>query len=669
MKKGLFILLSLITINGLNAQKTYNLLNPTTYSDPSLNPAVLSSYATYTLNETELSRIMQDSPESVRIPIVTADGQILEASMIKRQIFADGFKVRTPDGEHRPDNLGLHYGGKLSGDPNSMAAFSFFDTHFIGLITNSKGNFNIVYLYGTDKQPSKKYVVYNDFDLLLDNPFSCGLERLPEVKKTQMMNQGIQKSGSECKPIKQYYECDYKMYQNNGSNVTTTTNFTTAMFNVVSQLYNNEQITMQISEIYVWTSNDSYPFSSSDLALFAFSDAVQDNFNGDLAHLLSQRPANNGGIAWLDVLCQQYSAQYSYGRTAYSNINNSYQNLPNWSWTINCVTHETGHNLGSNHTHWCGWQLSPGVFGSIDSCYTTEPNNGNTCYQGPNINRVGTIMSYCHLGAGVNLSLGFGPLPGNVIRTSVEGASCLASSGPPAPTITGDNSICSGDNLVLTASGTGGTVSWTGPGGFTSSQSTITINGVTSANAGTYTATVSGSGCSSSTNSNVVVYPLPPTPTVSQNGNTLSCTPTTASFVFTWYNQAGQIVDNTDSPTFNPTTEGNYYVVIQNGNGCKRQSVLFDFKFNTTSLDESYISDQIRLWPNPVGLDLMVDIGGGIGSLQSYKIMDLSGKVLSVGRIQGMQMKLDMSGVSNGMYLLVLEGTGGRFSRKVLVAR
>ena len=48
------------------------------------------------------------------------------------------------------------------------------------------------------------------------------------------------------------------------------------------------------------------------------------------------------------------------------------------------ITHETGHNLGSNHTQWCGW---PG--GAIDNCYDTEGN----CEPGPAPVNGGTMMS------------------------------------------------------------------------------------------------------------------------------------------------------------------------------------------------------------------------------------------------------------------------------------
>lgn len=95
----------------------------------------------------------------------------------------------------------------------------------------------------------------------------------------------------------------------------------------------------------------------------------------------------------------------------------SYNNFPNYSWTTTVVTHELGHNIGSKHTHWCGW---PG--GAIDNCEDTE----GDCAPGPPPTNGGTIMSYCHLKSyGINFSKGFGPLPGNLIREKVSQAGCL----------------------------------------------------------------------------------------------------------------------------------------------------------------------------------------------------------------------------------------------------
>lgn len=115
-------------------------------------------------------------------------------------------------------------------------------------------------------------------------------------------------------------------------------------------------------------------------------------------------------------------------------------NFPTYSWDTNVWTHELGHSLGSNHTHWCGWAGGP-----IDDCYCQGVADGTlalgsngqcrepfdaSCAAGP-IPAQGTIMSYCHgvNGVGINLSLGFGIQPGtlifdNVINASIGGG-CL----------------------------------------------------------------------------------------------------------------------------------------------------------------------------------------------------------------------------------------------------
>src|SRR5690606_19699258 len=92
-----------------------------------------------------------------------------------------------------------------------------------------------------------------------------------------------------------------------------------------------------------------------------------------------------------------------------------------------------GHNLGSRHTHWCGWNTGAGgSCGSIDDCTTQQSGSGcSTCpstFSNAQQGWEGTIMSYCHLvSRGVNLANGFGPLPGDKIRNEVNNQICLSS--------------------------------------------------------------------------------------------------------------------------------------------------------------------------------------------------------------------------------------------------
>jgi hypothetical protein len=50
-------------------------------------------------------------------------------------------------------------------------------------------------------------------------------------------------------------------------------------------------------------------------------------------------------------------------RFSYSDVDYEYNSVPIYSWTINVITHEFGHLMGSYHTHNCIW---PG--GAIDDC-------------------------------------------------------------------------------------------------------------------------------------------------------------------------------------------------------------------------------------------------------------------------------------------------------------
>jgi hypothetical protein len=198
------------------------------------------------------------------------------------------------------------------------------------------------------------------------------------------------------------FEADNQMYKDFGNSIPNTANYVTGLFNMVATIYHQEGIVTQISKIVVWNVADPYGISAA-VGSGAVLDKFRDRKNitgitGDLAHLLSTKPVGHGGIAWIDVLCFPTIGY----RTAYSNISSTYNNFPLYSWTIDVVTHEMGHNLGSPHTHDCVW--GAGGNQALDNC--AAPSGG--CAAGPAPANGGTIMSYCHLtAAGKNFNLGF----------------------------------------------------------------------------------------------------------------------------------------------------------------------------------------------------------------------------------------------------------------------
>jgi hypothetical protein len=184
------------------------------------------------------------------------------------------------------------------------------------------------------------------------------------------------------------------------------TNHITNIFNNFKLLYENEQIGSKLNQLYVWTTADSY---NDDLNTFS---ANRSNFGANIATLFSN--TGGGGVAWLDQLCGS-NEYYKHGFCGA--VGGTVSAIPTYSWAVNVTAHEIGHNLGSPHTHACSW-----TGGAIDGC---GPAAGYSegC-NGPTPSNGGTIMSYCHLtSTGMNFTLGFGPQPGNLIRSRVN--SCI----------------------------------------------------------------------------------------------------------------------------------------------------------------------------------------------------------------------------------------------------
>ncbi|MBL7776602.1 MAG: fibronectin type III domain-containing protein, partial [Saprospiraceae bacterium] len=335
--------------------------------------------------------------------------------------------------------------GAIRGAERSLAAVSFGKNGIMGLLADDRyGNLVLGKLESPDNET--EYILYADTDLKAEKPVLCStpIELERGMRKPTAT---AQPESSSC--VRVYFEADYELFQNKGS-VQNTVDYLTGAFNQVAALYANEQINTALSQVYVWVTPDNYSTTSSSNALKDFR-AIRQNFNGDLAHLVGIGGNNLGGIAYLDVLCVP---SYAY---AFSDISTSYATVPTYSWTVEVLTHEMGHNLGSPHTQSCSW---PG--GPIDNCFSPEGN----CSPGPAPVNGGTIMSYCHLtGNGINFSNGFGPLPGGKIRTEVANAVCLSGSCAPTGSCPAPSGIA-----VTNITTNSALISWTNAAGANSYQ-------------------------------------------------------------------------------------------------------------------------------------------------------------------------------------------------------
>ncbi|MBC7910722.1 MAG: VCBS repeat-containing protein [Pyrinomonadaceae bacterium] len=379
-------------------------------SDPVLSRAVTEG-TVLNLNEANIQTLLSEGAPFLRLPLPDGKGGNLELELVKVNIYAPGFSVKTATGQTVEANGAAHYRGIIKGDQTSLAAISVFDNEVMGFYsTKAEGN-TVLGRIGGDN-PDNKHILYADKNLKASPEWGCDTEDTKEVLPTAALRdqEPQQPDSPEANCIRIYVEADYDLFLNKGS-VANVQNYLTGMFNQSATIFSNDGIPVSLSEILVWDVASPYTSTTASGLLNQFK-ATRTNFNGDLAHLVAKR-SGLGGVAWRDVMCYR---SYSY---AFSSIYPSYSNVPTYSWTVDVFTHETGHNIASPHTHACQWN---GNGTAIDGCYTTE----GGCPSPEIPADGGTIMSYCHLeSVGKNFTKGFGIQPRNLMQNRFNAATCL----------------------------------------------------------------------------------------------------------------------------------------------------------------------------------------------------------------------------------------------------
>ena len=561
--------------------------------------------------ERKVLELYETRPEAISLTIDAANGRKYRLDMLRSNPFSDNPDIRYTDanGSHPfTADMGIHYQGAVAGSGKSLAALSVFSNgETMILFANEEGNFVV----GKLEDASNTYILYNDRDFTVTPPTSCGTKEgdvaLPD---NDDQNGGDKTTAAfSCKKVRLYWEADYNLYVSKQSSTVFTQIYVTGLFNQVQTMYKNEQIAVELKSVNIWTTPDGYDSTDSHGALNDFTNAWNfkgNNFDGDLAMLLARDAGGNGGVAFLNALCNKNIA-YAYG-----DVIGGFLSVPTYSWDVSMVTHEIGHNLGSNHTHWCGWNTGAGgSCGSIDNCVTQEWGSGcNTCpstFSNSLPSWRGTVMSYCHLSSrGVDLANGFGPLPGNRIRAVVNNSLCLTSiisaSLVAKPICKNQGAI----DLVFDSVAVG-------PNHFGANPHTFTwSNGANTQNI-----------------------------TVSTEGD--------YSVIITDSNGCSAMVEVT--------------VTKNNADSCK-----------STSIEDTYTQNQyVSIYPNPAHNNVHVKFFSNTAETAEVRLTDITGKAVLNQHIKTTNgennLVLNLSGITPGMYFINLTSTGIQYQRQKLVVQ
>jgi hypothetical protein len=374
------------------------------------------------------------SSELSELLIPVSKDHYIDLKLQPADIYAYGAEVKAKSGEELKLSKNSLYTGYVGDDPNSRATVVLNDKSIQITISDKDGHYNL-----GAHQDQDSYVLFNDRNLG-EQPFTCENDQLelelPEKIKQQVQHQTYK--SNDC--VKLYLEADYTTYVNFGSDPQQVINFLEGAFLEVFDLYATVGVPIQISEIQIWTTPDSYN-AASDVgqALQAISSAVPD-FNGDMMHLVS---ATGNCCGWSGVAYVNFNPQTSKfngsticGSNPYgvSQTTLFYESLPVYSWTVNVLAHELGHNLGAPHTHECLWGNNYDQ--AIDACVSSS-----TSCADPGLPATGTIMSYCHTRSDVGISLGAGfhPQVAQHLLQQYQNMTCLTTCGEVLGCTSSDN--------------------------------------------------------------------------------------------------------------------------------------------------------------------------------------------------------------------------------------
>jgi hypothetical protein len=190
-------------------------------------------------------------------------------------------------------------------------------------------------------------------------------------------------------------ETDWQLNQVFGNDLGAETAYVTTLTTASSDRYEQQISTVFTFPYVMFYTNSNDPWTSQDSGgssvdvLYELQAAWAGNVpaGATLAQMLSGASLG-GGVAWLDVLCNN-----EFNFSVCGNING---NTPfpvavgplNWDFIVH--THELGHNFDALHTH----DYCPPLDQCAPSGYFGQCQNSQVC------TNQGTIMSYCHLCSG-----------------------------------------------------------------------------------------------------------------------------------------------------------------------------------------------------------------------------------------------------------------------------
>jgi len=248
---------------------------------------------------------------------------------------------------------------------------------------------------------------------------------------------------------------------------------------------------------------------------------------------------------------------------------------------------------------------------------------------------------------------------------------------PAKPTATSNSPVCETDNLQLNAtdSTTGVTYFWTGANSFSAALQNPTRTSVVFSDSGKYMVKATLNGCTSKPDTidvavNQLISPfvtITSVPAIIPVGhidtftaNTTNC----SSPAYQWYKNGTPIPGATTNPYADSLAAGEHISVQVHCAPCASPDIVSSNELTTTAVTSpSEKLGEVTVWPNPVTDELYIEAAENC----IIHILDVLGRTVYNGMMNNNKEVINMSGLSNGTYILEITNSNGERVMKKIV--
>ena len=123
-----------------------------------------------------------------------------------------------------------------------------------------------------------------------------------------------------------------------------------------------------------------------------------------------------------------------------------------------------------------------------------------------------------------------------------------------------------------------------------------------------------------------------------------------------------------DAPQFDNLQPNMYLLFVRDKNGCGEVSIQFEVEDHTVSVAE-VDKVQFTMHPNPVDAECILELSDKLNDEITIQLFNLQGKLIQQQIQTPVQnrMQMDVSQVSNGLYLVKVKSNGKASVQKLII--